>query len=394
MKVVHFIRDDKFVNGTISFLEEFDFLENSFYILSDEKSFKYISLGTIHTISVAQLKDIISNPESCDVIVIHGLLSLPCKFIQSINKKIKVVWFSLGYDIYNNTYPQFPLIQIRNMIKPQTLDLTNKIIFYSKRFVKEFLMRALCFNNEERRAFEPAINRIDYYSGVYPVEYDLMKLNSFFRAKQVSWSYVSPSTKKMYRKEDIYKDILPKGNYIQVGNNASIICNHRNVFNILNKLNLDDRKIVVPLSYGPSKHYIASVCKAGNKCFGDNFVPLMNFMPKDDYISFMSSISIAIYNTERQSAAGNIRMGLWNGTMVFLPETSIGYSFFRKEGFHVFTIEKDLTQENIDRGLTEEQIIENRELLSATTRYDVLKERVFRSFESIRNDIEEANYCN
>ena len=80
-------------------------------------------------------------------------------------------------------------------------------------------------------------------------------------------------------------------------------------------------------------------------------------------------------------------MGLWNGTMVFLPENSIGYKFFKSEGFHVFTIEKDLTQENIDKGLTEEQIIDNRKILSDTTRYEILKERVINSFEIIQADI-------
>lgn len=387
MKVLHFVSDDKFVNGAISFLDEIGFLENMFYTLSDKDVYNYISLERIQKVSEAQVMELISDSQSCDVIVIHGLLSLPCRYILKINEKIKVVWFSLGYDVYNNSYPEFPLIRVKDIVKPHTLDFTNKFIYYSKWFVKECVMKTLRLKNEDRRSFIPAINRIDYFSGVYPLEYDLMKENTFFKAKQIYWSYISPATKKMYRPEGLYKDIYPRGNSIQIGNNASVICNHRNIFNKLSKLNLGDRKIVVPLSYGPSRRYISSVSMAGEKLFGHNFVPLLNFMTKEDYMEYMSSISIAIYNTERQSAAGNIRMGLWNGTMVFLPENSIGYKFFKSEGFHVFTIEKDLTQENIDKGLTEEQIIDNRKILSDTTRYEILKERVINSFEIIQADI-------
>ena len=387
LKVIHFVTDEKFINGSIAFLNEIDGLDNEFLIYSKKTSFEYVSLEQIKRVDETYVKSIITNPEACDVIVIHGLSSLPCRFIMQITNEIKVVWFSWGYDIYSNSYPQFPLVKIKNRIKPETLDIKNKIYYYFKRFVKQYLKRFLNIKGGGRLEFIQAVHRMDYFSGVFSIEYDLVKENPFFRAKPVSYSYVSLNIKDLYKKEDILNYTQPQGDNIQVGNCAAILGNHRTTFNRLNKLDLKDRKIITPLSYGSRKIYVNSVCNSGYKLFGENFIPLIEFMPKDEYFQYMSSVSVAIFNIEQQGAAGNIRMSLWNGVMVFLPEDSIGLKYFKSLGFHIFSIEKDLTQDNIDKGLSKEQVIENRRLMCQTTSYEVLKENVNNTFGIIFKDI-------
>lgn len=388
MKVVHFITDDKFFNGTIAFLDEMENLENHYYIHSHKVTFKHIQVERVQRADDALVKRIISNPEECDVIVIHNLLSLPCKYIKAIDKRIKVVWFSFGSDIYSNSYPQFPLIKLRNRIKPGTFTFKSWIIYNSKRFVKEYVFRFFRVRDEERKSFVPAIHRIDYYSGVFPTEYDLIKSNNpFFRAKQVSYYYVSDAIKTLYRKENIDKEPRPVDRNIQVGNCAAIVGNHRNTFNWLSRLTIGDRKIITPLSYGGNQTYVKSVCRSGYKLFGDNFNPMISFMSRDKYFNLLNSVSHAIYNIEQQGAAGNIRMGLWNGVKIFLPKNSMGFKYFKQQGFYIYSIEEDLTQDGIDNGLTDEQIVHNKRLMSETTSYEILRDKVIETFETIHKDI-------
>lgn len=388
MKVIHFIVDDKFINGMIDVLDEMKEFENRFYILSKKEKFEYITSERVQRISETDVTRIIKDSSKCDIIVIHGLLSLSYQYIREIDERIKVVWLSWGYDIYtNNTYPHTPLLPIKNQIKSGTLNFTNKLIYYSKWFVKEYVMRILRKEKTTRSNFIPAISRIDYFSGVYPAEYDLIKANNpFFKAKPITFHYLSLGTKTRYRKEDVDKIVPLKGRNIQVGHNAAIYGNHRNTFYMLKDMNLDGRKIITPLSYPAYfgyRPYVSSVCKSGYSLFKDNFIPMKKFVPIKEYREYMSSISVAIFNFDRQAAAGNIIMNLWNGTMVFLPEKSIGYKHFKSLGFHIYTIEHDLTQEKIDMGLTEQQIIVNRQILSQTNTYEILTENIIRSFRNI-----------
>ena len=391
MKVIHFVIDDKFINGMIAVLDEIEEMDNHYYILSTNETFKYISTDRVQRIDETEVMDIITDPKRCDVIVIHGLMSMPFQFIKTIDKQIKVVWLSWGYDIYtNHTYPYAPLIPLKNRIKPGTLNFLNKLIYYFKWLEKEYVMRIFKMKEDSKRNFIPALSRIDYFSGVYPIEYDLIKANnSFFNAKPISFHYFSLGTKARYLQENIYKDSFVKGKNIQVGHNAMRYGNHRNSFNLLKDLKLEGKKIITPLSYPNytgKQSYVSSVCKYGYKLFKDQFVPMTKFMPIEEYRDYMSSISVAIYNFERQAAAGNIKMNLWNGTMVFMPDKSIGYKYFKSLGFHIYSIEHDLTQENIDKGLSEDQIIENRKILSQTNTYEILMSDIIRSFREIYRD--------
>ena len=105
----------------------------------------------------------------------------------------------------------------------------------------------------------------------------------------------------------------------------------------------------------------------------------------------MNSISIAIYNIERQSAIGNIKMNLWNGAKVFLPEKSMNLKYFKELGVHVFSIEKDLNQQNLDKVLTWEQIIENRRILLKVSSYERIKEKIATCFIDVCANNKHAN---
>ncbi|MBQ1701407.1 MAG: hypothetical protein II023_06025 [Prevotella sp.] len=185
MKVIHFITDEKFLNLAIELFEEIEELDNRYIniIYDEDRPFQFITSDKVEKINISDIHDIITDPSVCDVIVIHNLSSLPCEQIMNIDKKIKVVWFSWGFDIYANQYPQFKLVKLKNRLKPKTISIRYRLRMINERR-RLFISQLLNKKEKERNDFRSAISRIDYYSGVYPIEYDLLKKNSFFRAKK------------------------------------------------------------------------------------------------------------------------------------------------------------------------------------------------------------------
>lgn len=386
MKVIHFITDDKFLNSAIELFEDIEELDNRYIniIFDKDEPFQYITSNQVERKQISDIYEMITNPDLCDVIVLHNLASLPCQLIKEVNAKIKVVWFSWGFDIYENKKPQFPLIPLKHQIKPKTISLRYRLRLLNEGR-RTYFKRLKVNDSHGRQDFIDAIHRVDYYSGVFPIEWDYLKKNSFFRAKQITFIYPPRIEYKSF--DILYKNIFPKGNTIQVSHSATVLGNHRNTFWRLRHLDLKNRKILVPLSYGGDSLYRASVCKMGKRLFGDNFIPITAFMEYDKYVALTESVSVAIHNTVRQIAVGNIYINLWNGAKVFLPEDSINYKFFTKAGFHVFSIEKDLNQEEIDTPLSQEEIISNRKLIFQYNTYKMAKEKTINSFRQIANDI-------
>ena len=169
-----------------------------------------------------------------------------------------------------------------------------------------------------------------------------------------------------YSIEDILgKDIIDKyvsGNMIMVGNSCSYSNNHLYAFKHLEKLDINQKKIVVPLSYGGDTKYRNHVLREGNKIFKDRFKPLLDFMPLNDYNNYLLNSPICIYGHWRQESIGNIIISLYLGAKVFLSKKSPLLSKYRKLGIYIYCLE-EITQSDIDHPLTEEQRDENRRIL-------------------------------
>ena len=387
MKVIHFITDEKHLNTTIDLFEDIKELENRYIVVTyddETPSFRFLESKKVEMIHISEINTIISSHSICDTIVIHNLCSLPCEYIKDINKKIKVVWFSWGFDIYANQYPQFKLIKLKNRIKHKTITFRYRLrlLNESRRL---FISNLLNKKRKEQKAFVAAIHRIDYYSGVYPIEYDYLKKNSFFRAKRIYFNY--PPKKNQYDINFLTTDIHPTNNYIQIGNCGTKLGNHGNTFWRLKNIDLQNRKVIVPLSYAGDSLYRSIVHKKGQEFLGENFFPLTSFMKIDDYFKLIKSASIAIHNVEQQAAVGNILVNIWNGTKVFLPESSLNYQFFKSLGFHIFTIENDLNQTEIDTVLSDSDIIDNRNKIIQHFSFESIRNKVRNSFLTIEQSL-------
>ena len=381
MSIFHCITDDKFLDDAIHMFDSIEWVENKYVIVSKKNSpFKYLkSKDAISIIHPKEFRSICKKHNLCDVIIIHGLGSLPLELLPLINKKIKVVWFSWGYDIYSNKWPGFKLINISNRIK----GYVNERQLYNN--LKLLIKATLKYGFKGRSLFKKAINRVDYYSGVFPIEYDLLKKHSFFIAKRIDFNYTKPN---VYRKEDLESDPICSGHNILVGNSASYYSNHIDSFNKIASLNLRDRKIVVPLSYGNSFKYVNRVIEYGKKLFGNNFSPVTDFIPFEAYNKLLKSCSIAIFNIEQQAAVGNILIAIWSGAKVFMPTDSMGYKHFNDIGVKIYPLPNKLSQVDIDAPIERSEIMANRYAIYRFYSFDIVRSKLEQSLKMVLFDIQ------
>lgn len=124
------------------------------------------------------------------------------------------------------------------------------------------------------------------------------------------------------------------GKRILVGNSATPTNRHREVFELLSRFRNDDIEVYVPLSYG-DEAYKTQVLESGKTLLGDIFYPIVDYMPKEDYMRFLSSIDVGIFNHDRQQALGNIYQLLASGAKLYLADDGDTLPHLKSFGFHV-----------------------------------------------------------
>lgn len=309
-----------------------------------------------------------------NVIIIHGLATIPIEEITKIPTNIKVMWSAWGYDLYTTPHFLMPFIKVNLYHR-----LTKKFIFH--RFTDRLhIFNGLLYQILRYRTTKKAISRIDYFSGVLPIEYTLMCKKSFFHAKRVSFSYFSiDSPTEQFNAPLTGTDIL-------VGNSADPSNNHIDILFLLKERGIDNRKVFVPLSYGGTTEYKKKVVDTGRKLFGDNFIPLTDFLPKEKYFEVLSTCSNIIMGHERQQAMGNISQSIWLGKKIFLFSSSIAYKHLVDLGYNVYTIQQDLIPSNINCMLDDASVAQNKEIFRKNGSVAIYLEKMKTLYKVLEND--------
>jgi len=377
MKILHCLIDDKFLDGVINVFNysqvKYNNIDNHYiYIYKDKcpDEFVYIKQkDKIDQISAENALDYIIN-NRFDVVVLHSFPSLPLMVISKLPRRIKLIWFAWGYDIYHERFDHKALVPIR---KYQLL--TQK---YLRKKNKVCLKERLCKITQRMllsRLYEKSISRVDYFSGVIPAEYDMLKKLPYFVAKRIDYNYFDiPSNKTI-------PDSI--GNNIIIGNSADYTNNHLDVIDILKNVDMGNRKVFVPLSYPANvNNYVEEVVSKGKETWPMNFVPLLSFMPYEEYCNIISSCKYAVFYHERQQAMGNICVALNLGISVFMSKSSAAYKHLCECGFIIFSVQDDLeSMLRSGNSLTDEQKMKNKELFNKYYSFDSLINKIYRIYD-------------
>ena len=389
MKILHFVLDEKFIDGVIDVIElvDSDNVDHTFVMVNQtpQSSFSFIKK---HSDIITQLRhnEILSfiNNYSFDVIFLHSLYACPLEIIPQISSNLKICWVAWGYDIYADDGSKLIRLKLFHHKTKQFIIKEKKIrkkeqekhlsfITKCKNKTKIFIKKILFYPTKEdkiRHVYEKAVERIDFFSGILGVEYSMAIQNPHFHAKQIQFIYSST-------RNSVASDFTISGRNILIGNSNAYTNNHLDILKFLTSIDLKERNVYLPLSYGGgSPNYVQAIKASYQKELGDSCRFLDNFMEYEDYKKILESCGIAIFYIERQQAMGNIGMLLRSGCKVFLSETSIIYHHFKRIGAHVFSIQHDLNDTEIAKPLSSQEMEENKRLLSLTleSKLDIYRE--------------------
>ena len=196
------------------------------------------------------------------------------------------------------------------------------------------------FKNRVRNIIEYTFRKkIKFFVGIFPPDIYHFKKNFKSKAQTFYASYVVGLYNPLYKKKlnlitlnekRIKKDCIN----IQVGHKCMSILNHMEVLENLAKFKDENIKIYIPLSYR-NKEYGDKVEEKAKILFGYKAISIREMMDMEDYMDFLSTIDIAIFNTSRQIGLGNINPLLYMEKKVFMPAGSVMYDYFNSLGINI-----------------------------------------------------------
>ncbi len=378
--ILHIVIDDKFIDMAYDIFEEAAPGENKFIIVSNRnKSFNYIKRAKVDRISTLEFlsKKFANSLLEYDFVVLHWLDDYKKKLVLNAPEGVKFLWIGWGGDYY---------CYINNeLLLPETKELFNLLNNLNKNKEKDIINLAkstiinMVFLRKTNNT-DKVLEKINYFAPVLKEDYALVK-ESFknFKPQYISWNY-GTLEKHLIK----FVDLKISGNNILIGNSATYENNHIEAFKSISKLELKNRKIIAPLSYGDGL-YSTKVIEMGYKMFRDNFIPLTNFMPIESYNEIISSCSIVIMNHLRQQALGNIVIMMYLGAKVYLRKENPVYHFFKKQGAYIYSID-ELNSGELDMPLSDNEINCNREILKKHWSNESILNRTKNLIEKIKND--------
>jgi hypothetical protein len=292
---------------------------------------------------------------------------------------LPVVWSGWGAD-YFDLLPQGGT----NLLGPETRRLVAALHGgWAPRRLKprvRKLFRKLRYELLYLPWIKKAMRRTDFFSSPFPEDFDLLRsyFKDDFDPVYTRVFYGSVERTYLPGAERVY------GRNILVGNSATVTNNHLELFRTLAGMDLEDRKIIVPLSYGDNA-YRDAILVRGRTMFGERFEPITEFMPLREYNDLIARCSVVVMGHRRQQAGGNTATMLYKGAKVFLEEVNTVYQYLRKRGGYVYTLD-DLRKGGVEvlSPLTEEQKRRNREVVESYASAEVVSAGVREFARQIR----------
>lgn len=359
MKILHLAFDDKFLDHAYFLFEKAFYKQNDVIVISASEKLIYVKLEPKKIINVKQT--FIKIPRICkseyqdyDLVIFHSFGDFLYPEICNISEDVPAVWLGWGYDYYD-------LIgSSENLLLPET----RTIFMQQKKSFRTIIgkvIRAGFYLLGISKSRQKCIEKLSVFSPVLPSEYLAVKNARNWNKFPVSacWNYgtIEDHLVKGFEGQQV------DGNAILVGNSASLTCNHIETLKFLSLNGLQDRDIVVPLSYG-DKSYGHQIAETGERYFGNSFYPLMDFMPIQSYVASIKKCGYVIMNHKRQQAVGNIVIMLYLGSRVFLREENPTYLFLKGMGVSLCSVQElEQNPELLNRPLSSGERNSNRKLV-------------------------------
>lgn len=331
MKILHLVLDDKFIDMA---LREFETVAPGVHetvILGASAPFRYLAQVKPRTVDLAGFVQAASARE-VQAVVFHGMPGAHLLALAQLPAGPLAIWLGWGYDYYGLLNDAFP----QGLIQPDTAALLNRLRPPAAGAPAASVLAAARPYRKPTAAERQALRRVDLFSPVLDVEYHLVRRHCpELRARYLRWNYGTA--------ED---DFAPEaaapqqpGPDLLLGNSAMPTNNHLELFErVRRKVDLDGRRLIVPLSYGDAA-YGQAVARKGRELFGDAFVPLLDYVDKARYIQLLASCGTLVLNTVRQQALGNVYISAQLGARIVLNRSCPLHGWLLRQGMPVCDLE-------------------------------------------------------
>lgn len=298
MKIVYFIAMDKFTVGYINFMKiKFPQHQHTFFVWPRQEKMDLVNKEGVYYVKSWKsfymdsiLKSIL---KEADKIIITGMFGIQYKLMYMPG------WFT------RKTYIQFwggDFYGFRGFK-------------WHKGWIKTWIFLKRC------------------HGFINLIENDRISLASVFPMKKKSFVAPVPGDPQKdinYQDYPIKEISFPIK--ILVGNSSTKENQHIEAYNILSKFKNKNIEIYSPLSYGDSS-YRDYVIEYGKNIFGKKYHPIVDFMPTADYVNFLYSMDVGVFNNNRQQALGNIYKLLGLGKKVYIRDDTSMWNSLKSMGF-------------------------------------------------------------
>lgn len=363
MQIAHITKKSHFFHNVSYQFEKAFEGQNSYFLhtrelLSQEEKEAFSKVEQIYFVGdkAKDIADLFERIQKFDIVFLHGLDMFSSRLMLFADMEPKVVFLFFGGEIYENSK-----ILKSKPFGNLTIKKYNNFDNRKERFIENSLYRIKYVFDTLESKIKKALQKIDYFAVVHKEDYDFMIANKVMPSSVKYFKFSFYPIEFLYNNEI---DTSNSGNNILIGNSRSYANNHLEIFSILSKFNIANRKVIVPLSYGNMKG-IDSLVQNGKENLGDRFSPLLELMPLDEYNKMLSTCSVAIMNHYRQQAVGNIIALVYSGAKVYLSSQNTVYHFLKRIGCNVYSVENDLITSNINalEPLSKEESTQNKEIL-------------------------------
>ncbi|MDA7937831.1 TDP-N-acetylfucosamine:lipid II N-acetylfucosaminyltransferase [Pirellulales bacterium] len=365
MKILHFCPDQKFIPFVQRTFEEAVPGASHYRVQSSgQNSPEFVQpIGNVEFVSKdywfgSRIKEEIN---SSDCLLVHYMYRHFANAIRHAKKDLLIGWIGWGGDYYPFLKDSLPplILPLTQQIRWTKTGNKNSYLHRLKRLKIIQSIRMSCSNQRDKNAISKIINRLDFL-WINTTEMKAFE-NAFttFKRRYHRLNYFSAEqTFALGVERFVGPDIL-------VGNSATLTNNHVDLLEMLRPLELDGRKIIMPLSYGDSD-YAQKVINYARNIFGDRVHPLVQYMTPTQYLSAISSCGTVLMNHMREQGVTTISTALYKGAKVFLRNENTLRKFYSQLDIRTHSIQDDLSPDSHWYGpLSAEETTHNRRQLTA-----------------------------
>ena len=365
-KRIHFFQDEKVVNDVIGSFEEVFPDDNVFVILSKDGRANLVTkrLNTyFFPFKSRELFLFLKNITEYKEVIVHSMGYRMAQIVNRINHP-NITWVVWGSDLFEPLLGSkgYKLYLDKSSLYLERSKYEPLFIYKIHIIVKNFI---IC------KVITKAINKISNLATTTDSTFKLF-LNYFpschIRKKEI---FYYPIEKMLI---DDAREKYVSGMDVWINNAAHRNGNHVYIFDLIKAYN--NNNIHVPLSYGIVE-YANYVSEKGYVLLGEKFKPMMNFIPRNEYYNKFLNSNSFIFGHLRSCAFGNVLIAIYLGGKVFLFKNNPLFIHFKDLGVTIFSIEDELTENNLYSKLSESERKRNRMIIlehySTEKQFNMLK---------------------